>query len=230
KKELEKEFRVHGLDMEKLVDDGTISKLFKVFNVGKEEDLFIQVGYGELSSSQVMRKVKELRGEAEPESFVDLVKPKTGKSKKKGKSAISVMGLDGVMVRYSKCCSPIPGDDITGIVTKGRGVSIHRKNCVNVTGVTKGRVVQVAWNTEAEVKFPVSLEVEAFDRVGLIRDVLDKISETNTNIAAATIRTKRGSSAILKLTLDVNSSDHLKQVVQAIQKVSDVFHVYRVMR
>jgi GTP pyrophosphokinase len=147
----------------------------------------------------------------------------------RGKSAIKVSGLENVLVRFSKCCHPIPGEKIIGYVTLGKGVSIHRSDCHNVVGhdLAKDKLVKVSWNLDSEMLFPAEIEIESFDRVGVFKDILNQISETKTNVAAAKVKTKRGNSAFLDLTVDVRDKDHLDRVIAAIKKVSDVYDVKR---
>ena len=145
------------------------------------------------------------------------------------KSAITVAGLENVLVRFSKCCKPIPGEKIIGFITLGKGISIHRLDCPNVKNedIAKEKLVKVDWNPRGEMSFPVEIEIEAYDRVGVLKDILAEIAEIKTNVSAAKITTRRGSSAFLKLTVDVKDIKHLDQVVAAIRKVSDVYDVHR---
>jgi GTP pyrophosphokinase len=147
----------------------------------------------------------------------------------KVKMAVKVSGLENVLVRFSKCCYPIPGEEIVGFVTQGRGVAIHRRDCRNALRqeVSPEKVVKVEWNPGSKQLFPVEIEVEAFDRVGVFKDILAQISETGTNVSAAKVTTKRGSSAFLRLAVDVESAGHLARVMEAVRRVSDVYNVLR---
>ncbi|NQT30266.1 MAG: bifunctional (p)ppGpp synthetase/guanosine-3',5'-bis(diphosphate) 3'-pyrophosphohydrolase [Candidatus Saganbacteria bacterium] len=147
----------------------------------------------------------------------------------RAKSAVTVSGLQNVLVRFSKCCGPIPGEEIIGFVSRGRGIAVHRRDCKNVVSseTPKERIVKVEWNPQSEMLFPVEIEVEAFDRMGVLKDILAQISEIKTNVSAAKGSAKRGSSAFLRLTVDVKDRNHLEQVIKAIQKLSDVYDVHR---
>ena len=151
------------------------------------------------------------------------------KPRVRAKAAVTVSGLENVLVRFSKCCRPLPGEDIAGFITRGRGIAVHRKDCKNVISqdIQKEKLIKVEWNPKSEMLYPVDIEVEAFDRVGVLKDILGEISEVKTNVSAAKITTKRGSSAFLHLTVDVKDLDHLNQVIKAIQNVSDVYDVHR---
>ncbi|PIS28081.1 (p)ppGpp synthetase [Candidatus Saganbacteria bacterium CG08_land_8_20_14_0_20_45_16] len=149
------------------------------------------------------------------------------KSRGKTKSPVTVAGLENVLVRFSKCCNPIPGEKIVGFITKGRGIAIHAYECANIINkkAQLDRLVKVEWNSDSEKIFSVAIEVEAFDRVGLLKDILAAVAETKTNVSAANISTKRGSSAFLRLTLDVKDKRQLDQVVATVRRLADVYEV-----
>ena len=173
---------------------------------------------------------KEEAAQAIVPKEASLIKPlPKRKSRGKGKSAVTVSGLENVLVRFSRCCRPIPGEPIIGFITRGRGITIHRMDCKNVVGheVPKERIVKVDWNPQSELHFPAEIIVEAYDRVGVFKDILAQISETKTNVSAAKVSTKRGSSAFLSVTVDIKDSKHLEKVISAIKKVPDVYDVHR---
>lgn len=151
------------------------------------------------------------------------------KPKVRAKSAVTVAGLENVLVRFSRCCRPIPGEDIIGFITRGRGITVHRIDCPNIISQKdqKERMMKVDWNPKSTMLFPLEVEVEAFDRVGVLKDILERIADAKTNVSAAKVTTKRGSSAFLRLTVDVKDKKHLDQVIKAIQKVKDVYDVHR---
>ena len=123
----------------------------------------------------------------------------------------------------------MPGEEIVGFVTKGKGVTVHKSDCPNVVQSTenKGKYVKVEWTPGPEQVFPVEIEIEAFDRVGVLHDILEKIAETKTNVGAANMKTKRGSVAVLKMIVDVRDSSQLSSVIKMIKSVSDVYNVGR---
>lgn len=163
-----------------------------------------------------------------PEPPIPLPAPKPVLPKpRRLKAAITVSGLENVLVKLSKCCHPIPDENIVGFVTKVRGVAIHRRDCPNVVNQPAEKMVKVAWNRESEALYPVNIEVEAFDRVGVFKDILGQLSETGTNIASAKVTTKRGSSAFMSLTVDVKDTGQLEKVIKAVQSVPGVYEVRR---
>ncbi|MDD5594285.1 MAG: bifunctional (p)ppGpp synthetase/guanosine-3',5'-bis(diphosphate) 3'-pyrophosphohydrolase [Candidatus Margulisbacteria bacterium] len=145
------------------------------------------------------------------------------------KTAVIVAGLENVLTRFSRCCFPIPGDAIVGYVSQGKGIAVHRSDCPNLARLPMAaeKAVKVEWNPTIDQLFPVEIEVEAFDRVGVFKDILTQVSETGTNVSAAKVSTKRGSSAFLRLIVDIRNTDQLAAVTAAIRKVSDVYDVIR---
>ncbi|MBN3032872.1 MAG: bifunctional (p)ppGpp synthetase/guanosine-3',5'-bis(diphosphate) 3'-pyrophosphohydrolase [Candidatus Saganbacteria bacterium] len=145
------------------------------------------------------------------------------------KSAVIVAGLANVLTRFSRCCYPIPGDEIVGFVSQGKGIAVHRADCSTLARLPQAaeKMVKVEWNPALDQLFPVEIEIEAFDRVGVFKDILTQVSETGTNISAARVTTKRGSSAFLKVVVDVRNADQLARVTAAVRKVADVYEVFR---
>jgi GTP pyrophosphokinase len=204
----------------------------KEFGFGEVKEFFAAVGYGEYSPYAVARKLREQlkKQHALPPAEEEIIRPLLKKtSRQKKRQGIKVAQLENVQVNVSRCCKPLPGDNIVGYVTRGRGVSVHRADCPNVVDlpVDVKRLVEVSWNDAAEIFYPVDIEVEAFDRVGVLKDILEKVSSQKTNVAAANVRTKRGSSAIIKMVVDIKNIEHLSQVLAAIREVADVYDVYR---
>ena len=197
------------------------------------------IGFVRTAGARVKIKnwFKRQKGEAKPEAVAPAaVREETvigpylvPRPRVKVKSVIKVAGLENVMLKFSKCCYPIPGEEILGFVTRGKGIAIHRSDCVNLIHqeVDPAKLVKVEWNPGSGQIFPVEVVVEAFDRVGVFKDILSQISETGTNVSAAKVTTKRGSSAFLRLIVDVKDAAHLAQVIQAVCKVSDVYEVVR---
>lgn len=181
--------------------------------------------------------IKKARGEELPPSQPSVlaaeakeIKPRlVPRPHVKPSAAVMVSGLENILVRFSRCCCPIPPEEIVGYVSHGRGVNIHKKDCPNIVDqeLPRERMVKVEWNPKAEMIYPVEIEIEAFDRLGVLKDILGEIAETGTNVSAAKISTKRGSSAFLSLTVDVKDLEHLNKITQAIRRVSDVYEVAR---
>lgn len=230
---LEEEFDRFGLDMgetiSKISPDGFLAQA----GADSFDDLCALIGSGELSFSQAVRLIRKT---LEQEKVLTPHEQETAKAKslqqkaKKHRGGVRVVGMENILTRLSKCCYPLPGDEIVGFVTKGRGVSVHRADCPNVAKENEQNLnlVKIEWDSDGVETYPVGIDVEAFDRVGLLKDVMAQISETRTNIDAVEVKTARGSTALINIVIDVTSVDHLKQIMAAIRKLSDVYDVYRV--
>ncbi len=229
---LDEEIRKLTLEPSQVLSDEVMSSLLKEFNVPGMEDLIVQIGYGEASPYVVAKKAKSIwdRGRGVAAAEEEIVRPAPA-PKRKGRKHIGVQvaGATNILIRFSRCCRPLPGEEIIGFVTKGKGVTIHKSDCPNVQRMEEdgGKYVKVEWNPEPEQAFPVEVEVEAFDRVGVLHDILEKIAETKTNVSAANVKTKRGSVAVIKLIVDVRDAAHLSNVIKMIKSVSDVYNVTR---
>ncbi len=229
---LNEEIRKMMLEPSAVIAGVETGKFNNEFNVSGFEEMLEKIGYGELSPFVVAKRFRSLwekkHGVAPLEE--ETIKPMlTARRKVKRKAGITVAGMTNVLIRFSKCCRPIPGEDIIGFVTKGRGVAVHKADCPNVVKEKEAqkKLVNVEWSGDTEILYPVEIEVEAFDRVGVLHDILEKIAETKTNVSAATVKTKKGSSAILKLVVDVNDLPHLSNVLKQIRSVADVYSASR---
>jgi GTP diphosphokinase / guanosine-3',5'-bis(diphosphate) 3'-diphosphatase len=234
---LNEELKKLMLESSQAHDEEVIAFLLKEFNAPNMDDLLVQIGYGELSPYVVAKKIRGVWDKrhgvspAEDELIHPALpaKKSSGARKIKKHLGVQVVGASNVLIRFSKCCRPLPGEEIVGFVTKGKGVTVHKRDCPNVVSAEEGsgRYVKVEWDPGQEQVFPVEIEVEAFDRVGVIHDILERIAESKTNVSAANMKTKRGSVAMIKLIVDVRDAAHLSSVIKTIRSVSDVYNVIR---
>lgn len=230
---LEEEFKRLGLDMDETLSKVSEEGYLEPSSAASFEDFCVLVGSGELSFSQAMRQIRKVLEEEKilsvHEQEPSRMRAPQQKSRAKG-GGVRVVGMENILTRLSKCCFPLPGDEIVGFVTKGRGVSVHRADCPNVAKDTESghHLVKIEWDSDGTETYPAGLDIEAFDRVGLIKDILAQISETRTNIDSVEVKTARGSRALVNVVVDVPSVDHLKHIMTSIRKLSDVYDVYRV--
>ncbi len=141
-----------------------------------------------------------------------------------------VKGVDDIWVKLAKCCTPVPGDEIIGFVTRGQGVSVHRADCANVVGLRNQpeRIVDVSWTTGSNAMFLVQIQVEALDRARLLSDVTRVLSDNHVNILSATVSTSNDRVAMSRFVFEMAEPAHLAQVLSAVRKVDGVFDVYRI--
>jgi GTP pyrophosphokinase len=137
--------------------------------------------------------------------------------------------VDNALLRFSRCCTPLPGDRIVGYVTRGRGVAVHRGDCPNMVFLRQHpeRLLEVEWETLQDGNYPVEVEVEAFDRVGVLKDILAAIGESRTNVVSVNARVRKDKVALVTIVLDVHDVEQLRSVMQRVGKVADVFNIER---
>jgi GTP pyrophosphokinase len=225
---LEEACRKQGTTLAEALRGEVLAEALQRHNLSAEEDLFAAVGYGDLTVEAVLHHG---RGE-EPKPAP---KPKPARStagKTQGALSIGVTakGVDGLLCRLSRCCAPVPGDSIIGYVTRGKGVTVHRRDCPNLKPYLRQetpRLIPVEWSLSGQAFYPVEMEIEALDRVGLLSDITAIISASGTNIRSARVQTKRGKAAHFNLVLDISDLDHLDRLRRELNALSDVLAVRR---
>jgi len=210
-----------------------LEKIAKRMNFASTADLFAAVGFGDASAVSIAQRVRD---ELKTSNLVDISTlarmPAPPRRPSRNSSGILIAGVDDVLVRVSKCCSPVPGDPIMGYVTIGKGVSVHRADCPNVAymAASPERILQAAWADSAELTHAVDVEIEALDRSGLLQDVMGVCSEYKTSASSVTARVKRDNMALISLTLQISNLDHLHKVIEKFRTLKGVREVYRVTK
>ena len=205
--------------VEELIREGKLLEIAKQMNYQAEDDLFAAIGYGEITLQKIMNKLK-----------VEQIAPKMKIATKTStaKSSKAIEGLEGMLHHFSKCCSPVPGEPIVGVVTRSRGVSVHREDCKSLQIVDGERVIPIGWNQKDLNKtYVTKLYIETIDRIGIFKDVLGKIADSRTNITQATIKRKSKDFSTIEIGLEITNIDHLNKLISSINTVSDVVSVKR---
>src|SRR3990172_5643544 len=226
RKILEKEFQRIGVSHSALTKLEKTDELLKEHNTKNIDDLFVLIGYGKLSVRQVIRKVyPEKDGKEEVPERVDVTKPR------QLDGGVKVKGIDDILLHFSKCCSPVPGDKIIGYITRGRGLSIHAGTCPNVAELDfdKDRLITVDWDVAGTSSYPVRISVLTIDRPGLLASVSSSITSSEANISHADISTTEEKKAVLNFVIEVKDLQHLERVIQKIEQLSGVLQVRRLM-
>ncbi|KKM09231.1 (p)ppGpp synthetase [Clostridiales bacterium PH28_bin88] len=228
---LERETDKKGWYTAEALKNSNLQEAAKRFNIPTVEDLLATVGDGGLTPLQVMAKLKEAVPGLVTEAPAPLpsVKPWSGYGKPS--QGIRVRGVDNVVVRLSRCCNPVPGDDIVGYITRGRGVSIHRSDCPNIAHHHDNeleRIIEVAWDLEAEAIYQVHIEAVAVDRPRLAMDIMTTIADTKTIINSVHARATRNNLATVDLKIEIKSLDHLNYITEKVKRIKDVLEVKRV--
>ena len=232
---IEREVRKLGLDPAQVLKSDLLLKIGKSYNITNVEDLYAAMGDGAVTVNKVLVRLKEDLTKDERERLqLEALQQGEGKPSigyGKASQGVRVKGVDNILVRFSRCCNPLPGDDIVGYITRGRGVSIHRRECDNVKAHSQeeqARMVEVIWDTEVESIYPVDLEIFALDRPRLVTDVMNVVMETRTNILGINARVAKDKNTHIQLSIEIRNLGHLYNVMQKIRRVKDVTSVERV--
>ncbi|MDD3952087.1 MAG: bifunctional (p)ppGpp synthetase/guanosine-3',5'-bis(diphosphate) 3'-pyrophosphohydrolase, partial [Desulfobacterales bacterium] len=222
----EKAFRKHKLNFNILSKSEQMGRVVEEFGFKTMDDLIASVGYGKITPLQIVRKFAQ-KPDAEPEpSLVSRIVER--EDRKKVRTGVVVKGVDDILIRYGKCCQPVPGDSIIGYITRGHGVTVHRTSCINALKMNPERQIEVEWPDEISATYPVKIHIRAFDRVGLLADVAASISKSGANIISVDTETRSKEMAYLNFTLSVNGTEHLSSVISAVKGVKFVQEVSRI--
>ncbi|GAA0327140.1 RelA/SpoT family protein [Oceanobacillus oncorhynchi subsp. oncorhynchi] len=238
KEAVEREIRAFDIEPKEVLTPDNLQRVFDKFNFTNEDDMYAAVGYqgitAALIATRLTERIRHLReADQDLETKIEEVKTNKAKPSSKKDSGIEVAGVNNLLVRIAKCCNPVPGDDILGYITKGRGVSVHRADCPNVqTEEARQRYIDVKWKTQyAERKqYHVDLEITGYDRRGLLNEVLQAVNETKTNITHVNGRSDRNKMAVIQLTILIHNTNHLKKVVDRIKQIQEVYTVTRTVQ
>ncbi|WP_055668011.1 RelA/SpoT family protein [Desnuesiella massiliensis] len=233
---LEKEAKRQGGNFGEIAKGEPIEKLLKKYNMNTIDDLYSSVGMGMPMASIVVSKLREAHGldKANEESVRNSLEEQMNKNskinKRDGSFGISVKGLNNVLVRFAKCCNPVPGDDIIGFITKGRGISIHRKDCSNIHSIRvdeDNKFVEVDWGNAKGSGYVTEIQVKAEDRSGLLSEIMIVITELKINLHALNAKTAKGNTATINIKIRINDIEELKELMKKIKKLKGVMEVFR---
>jgi GTP pyrophosphokinase len=229
---LEAEMRGAGLSFTKLSkNDDEIKRVAARHGAEHLDDLLLDIGYGRLHAEEVVQGMQEQTPDSEPPSeqlrtgrIEQFVRRVTGRDQ----AGIRVSGIDDVLVRYARCCSPLPGDAIIGFITRGRGVTVHRRECRKALDMDPERRIEVSWDSKAKVQRPVQICVTTTNKPGILATVSQTFSAQSINISEANCRADDDGHARNVFTFNCSDVSQLKTVIKALQKVSGVVDVSRI--
>jgi len=234
REELTKALRREGLPLQKLAASNSLAQLAEEMKYSDLEALHAAVGDGHVSARSVAQRLaRELRGGDYEEQLPTTVGPGLRSRSRRGSPAgVYVEGLDDVMVRLSRCCTPVPGDQIVGFVTRGRGVSVHRSDCANAAVLAAGeheRIIEVEWDREGTTVFVAAIEVLAFDRSRLLADVTRVVSEHHLNIVASSSQTAPDRVSRMNFEVELADPGHLDSLLSSLKHLDGVFDAFRIL-
>lgn len=199
---------------------GEFEKIAKVMNYQSAEDLFAAIGYGETTANKVLNKIKKPQEEKLEGTF------HTSRSKKSEKD---IIGLEGLLYSFAKCCSPIPGEPIVGVVTRSKGVTVHRLDCKTLENVPPERMLDIHWSgINVNKTYSTTIRVETGEKLGLLKDIIAAVSDNNININYANVKSKSNKIGVIELGIELDNVETLKKVINCIQAIPDVYSVKRI--
>lgn len=232
KAEIEREFRRNFIRLTEEEYEKFIQNLAARQHFDNVDDFYAAIGFGGVSVIRLMPYIKEEYSKnyrpQEPAEVMQEVKT----ARPKGKDGVTVEGVDNVLIKFSRCCNPLPGDNIIGFITRGHGISVHKRDCPNVPANLQNcqepeRWVRVTWNNDVKKEFKASLQITALSRIGLMADVSVQLANMRVNINEISTRDAKDGRSTIYMTITVNNVDHLKNVISRIEKVDGVLSVER---
>lgn len=225
---LEKDLRKYGYSINRAFSLDNISEVIADLGMKSTDDLLAAVGYGKLTSGQVLGRLlpdQFRKEEAKPGTLTKVFE----KIRKKPAGAVKVQGMDDIMVRFAKCCNPLPGDPVTGFISRGRGVTIHVSSCPQVLETDSARRIEVEWASEKGTTRPATVKVHSNDQKGILASLSSAISQCEANIIRANAYSTAQGRGVVSFEIEVRDLEHLKQVMDVLRKVKGVQKVERVL-
>lgn len=227
---LEREMHKRDLSLNRALKSGVLEKMLSRFPVGSIDELYASLGYGKLEPAQVVEALEaqddnQAKKSLKPTFFERTVRKVT---RKEGTTGIRIAGIDDVLVRFAKCCNPLPGDPITGFITRGRGVTVHRRACREAMELDPDRRIDVGWADDARVQRPVQVRVVTADRPGILSTVTGAFVDSGLNISEATCRSLMDGRSVNTFQFTVADAGQLKLLMRNIAKIQGVYDVERV--
>ncbi|BCS80647.1 RelA/SpoT family protein [Anaerocellum diazotrophicum] len=228
---LEKELKKLNLPLQFALKEDVLQTVSQRYGYRTPEDMFAALGYGGITATKIALRIKDeikkyIKEDEQKEFQIEKPKPARASSS----NGILVKGVENVLVRFAKCCNPVPGDEVIGYITRGRGVSIHRRDCPNVEQYLKEpeRIVEAEWNVTKDAKFDATINVLANDRTGILMDITNLLGENKISVKAIQGRTTRDRIANINLTVEISSTEQLEKIIRKLRKIDSVFEVQRV--
>ena len=234
---LEKELKKQGVNFAEIAKGETYSKIEKRYNIHTIEDLYSTIGLGQISASSFVSRLKEENlihkdaNETINKTIEDAINKSAKKSTYDNYHGISVKGESNVMVRFARCCNPVPGDEIMGYITKGRGVSVHRRDCSNLKSLIESdgdKVIEVSWGREKGASYIAEIRVVADDRMGILQDIMTIITDSGVNLTGLNANSGKSSDAYIDIKVKISSVETLNILMKKIENLKGIIDIFRV--
>ncbi|HZK72042.1 MAG TPA: bifunctional (p)ppGpp synthetase/guanosine-3',5'-bis(diphosphate) 3'-pyrophosphohydrolase, partial [Clostridia bacterium] len=229
KDEIEKEIKKQGFKLTELFKEPWLLEIVSKMNFKTLDNLYASVGHGTTTELQVVTKLIAKYKILNKDKFEDIVKEiDATKKKSPPTSGVIIKGVDNIKVRFSKCCSPVPGDDIVGYITRGRGVSVHRSDCTNITSTDEeARFIEIEWDTGNKLTFTAEIQIEAADRPGLLQDITNAYTNLKLSATHLNLRVNKEKVAVMNISFEIKESKELNDLIKKFKKIDGIIDVYR---
>lgn len=235
---LEKELKKQCVNYNDIAKGDVYERMMKRYNIHQMDDLYSSIGVGMISASNFISRLKEdntdekekYSKEAVEKNIEEKIQKSERKQEKNNNYGVTVKGLNNIMVRFAKCCNPVPGDDVLGYITKGRGVSIHRKDCNNLKTLIETepeKIVEASFGKAEGSGYIAEIQIKTEDRMGILSEIMVVISEKGLPLNSLNANSAKGNIAIINIKIKINSVEQLKEFMKAIRKITGVIDVYR---
>ncbi len=236
KEAVESELKRLGLSYSSLFQTKYLDPMLKRYGFSNIDEMYAAIGFGGITAAKVITRLRDsYQNDHKEETPHEIIPKQTTKKKQKSDSGIEVRGVDNCLVRLSRCCNPVPGDDIIGFITRGRGVSVHRCDCVNVLPEnldedTRSRIIECNWLDDISTTFSAELSIECINRGGILADVIGVVSEQKLNLLAANARALKDRTALIDITIEVGSKEQLENIIKKLHRVPGVHDIRRTVQ
>ncbi len=224
---LEKEAKHRGYDFKALFRPEWLKSVFRKFTLQSIDDMYAAVGYGGIATGQILSKlIQEYNIENKAETVQQVAK----KPRRSDSGGVVVKGYNDMLVRFAKCCNPVPGDSIAGYITRGRGVSVHRSDCPNIKteDFEQGRMIDVAWSKDELSSYSVEVQMNADDRHGLIAEISNKILSMGIPMTSVNARMGKGGAAVVIVGIEISDISQLDAIYKGLKSIAGVHEVFRI--
>ena len=233
KEALSKEIKKIGMTETELYKQEYINPTLERYKYNSVNDMYSAIGFGAITAGKIVSKIlaeyRKEHQEADIEEKIEKLSNEKKTPQTKNTSGVIVKGIDNCLVKLAQCCTPVPGDEIVGYITKGRGVSVHRRDCINVKDLIQeeNRIIDVSWHEAEVASYKVDIEIYSNNREGLLADIVKEIGNAKVNMLAVNARIKNEKIAITELSLEVQNLDKLNKLLKALRKIDSVYEVNR---
>lgn len=235
---LEKELKKQGVLLSEITRGDSYDKFAKRYNLHNSDDIYAAVGVGSITASAFVSRLKEENlsekvkqsDEEVAKNIEDQIAKSERASKKVSNYGITVKGESNLMIRFARCCNPVPGDEIQGYITKGRGVSVHRTDCSNLKSLIAydpNKVVDVSWGISKGASYVAEVRVKADDRMGILSDIMQVITDSGLHLNALNANSAKGNEALINIKIKIDSIEQLKELMKKIKRLKGVMDVFR---